>query len=55
MQLQATESLNLSQRTGSKSSDNLIFAVGKTNPLIFLNEFEKCNDVHTEKDKTEIL
>lgn len=34
-----------------KSSDDLIFVHGKTNPVIFLDEFEKCTDVKTAKDK----
>lgn len=28
-----------------------MFAVGKSNPAVFLNEFEKCGDAKTEKDK----
>lgn len=34
-----------------ESSDDLIFVYGKTNPLIFLDKFEKCTDVKTDKDK----
>lgn len=29
----------------------MVFEAGKTNPAIFLEEFEKCHDVKTEKDK----
>lgn len=33
-----------------KSTD-LVFASGATNPLLFLNQFEKCIDVKSDKDK----
>lgn len=29
----------------------MVFEVGKSNPAIFLKEFEKCSDLRTEKDK----
>lgn len=29
----------------------MVFAVGKSNPAVFLKEFEKCDDVKTDKDK----
>lgn len=29
----------------------MVFAVGKSNPAIFLKEFEKCDDTKTDKDK----
>lgn len=48
---QTADQPNCTRKIRSKSSDNLVFAVGKTNPLIFLNEFEKCDDTKTEKDK----
>lgn len=35
----------------TKSSDDLVFAVGKSNPTVFLKEFEKCDDTKTDKDK----
>lgn len=42
---------NHSQRRKRSNTDDLVFIAGETNPLIFLNDFEKCNDVTTEKDK----
>ncbi|KAJ6648118.1 hypothetical protein Bhyg_03343 [Pseudolycoriella hygida] len=32
-------------------STHLIFVSGETNPLLFINNFEKCIDIKTEKDK----
>ena len=56
MQLSGGETIqsqsNYSQ--GKKSintTDDLIFVVGKTNPVTFLNLFEKCSDVKNHKDK----
>lgn len=46
-----TDQPNSSQKKDSKSSDDLVFAAGVTNPLNFLKEFEKCVDVQTDKDK----
>lgn len=40
-----------SRKRLAKSSDDIIFAAGKTNPLTFLKEFEKCVDVKTDNDK----
>lgn len=37
-----------------KSTD-LVFASGETNPLLFLNQFEKCIDVKSDKDKMYII
>lgn len=34
-----------------ENTDQLVFISGQSNPLLFLNEFEKCRDVKTEKDK----
>lgn len=34
-----------------KTTDNLAFICGQTNPLLFVSEFEKCSDVKTDKDK----
>lgn len=34
-----------------KSSDQLVFISGQTNPLLFVNVFEKCRDLKTDKDK----
>lgn len=34
-----------------KSRVELVFACGQTNPLLCINEFEKCCDVKTDKDK----
>lgn len=34
-----------------KTTNYLVFASGQTNPLLFLNEFEKCRDLKTEQDK----
>lgn len=35
----------------TKDTSQLIFISGQTNPLIFLNEYEKCADVNTDKNK----
>lgn len=40
-----------SNRKKVKSTEDLVFAVGETNPVIFLHEFEKCSDVKEDKDK----
>lgn len=45
------EKSNPRKKGKSKSTDDLVFEAGKTNPAIFLKEFEKCYDVKTEKDK----
>ncbi len=29
----------------------MVFAVGKSNPAVFLKEFEECDDIKTDKDK----
>lgn len=39
------------RRKAAKSTDDLVFAVGKTNPAVFLKEFESCDDTETDKDK----
>lgn len=33
------------------TTDKLVFVSGESNPLVFLNSFEKCDDVKLEKDK----
>lgn len=35
----------------AKTTHDIVFEAGKTNPAIFLKEFEKCSDVKLEKDK----
>lgn len=40
-----------STKNKSRSTDDLVFMIGKTNPAIFLFEFEKCSDVKIDKDK----
>ncbi|KAJ6647756.1 hypothetical protein Bhyg_02979 [Pseudolycoriella hygida] len=39
------------ERAKSKSTHDITFEVGKTNPATFLRDFEKCCDVKTDKDK----
>lgn len=34
-----------------RTANRLVFASGQTNPLLFLNDFEKCSDLKTDKDK----
>lgn len=34
-----------------KTTDKLVFISGTSNPLLFINEFVKCNDVPTDNDK----
>lgn len=34
-----------------KYTDGLVFISGQTNPLLFLNEYEKCRDLKDDKDK----
>lgn len=34
-----------------KSTKRLVFISGQTNPSLFVNEFEKCSDVKSDKDK----
>lgn len=35
-----------------KSTRELTFNSGETNPLLFLTEFQKCSDIETDQDKT---
>lgn len=35
-----------------KSTRDLTFDSGVTNPLLFLAEFEKCDDIKADQDKT---
>lgn len=42
---------NPGKRVSTKSTRDLVFQVGKTNPANFLKCFEKCPDVKSEKDK----
>lgn len=46
---QANETLN--PKSSQKSSHRLVFISGQTNPLMFLNDFEKCSDLKTDKEK----
>lgn len=34
-----------------RTANRLVFASGQTNPLLFLNDLEKCSDLKTDKDK----
>ncbi|XP_037029366.1 uncharacterized protein LOC119069419 [Bradysia coprophila] len=34
-----------------KTTDQLVFVSGQTNPLIFLKEYEKCRDIKYDEDK----
>ena len=43
---------NQSIKQKMKSTRELIFNSGETNPLLFLTEFEKCRDIETDQDKT---
>lgn len=38
-------------KSSDKSTTRLVFISGQTNPLLFLNDFEKCRDLKTDKDK----
>lgn len=53
MQISSREAdhIHTKRRKESNKSDDLVFIVGETNPLIFLNDFENCKDVTTEKEK----
>lgn len=42
---------NFSKKARLNSTEYLVFAPGRTNPAVFLKEFEQCCDVKTEKDK----
>lgn len=46
----STENRPTKQKT--KTTRDITFDAGVTNPLLFLAEFEKCDDVKTEHDKT---
>lgn len=50
MQLKCVDD-QLKRKTKAVTTDDLVFLVGKTNPAIFLVEFEKCMDVKLDKDK----
>lgn len=39
-------------KENAKKSRLLIFRSGETNPYVFLNEFENCDDTKTDLDKT---
>lgn len=38
-------------KSSRKNTKDLVFMSGQSNPLLFLDSFEKCCDVKTEKDK----
>lgn len=42
---------NGNQSKSDKTTDRLIFASGQSNPLLFLNHFEKCSDLKNDQDK----
>ncbi|KAJ6642671.1 RNA-directed DNA polymerase from mobile element jockey [Pseudolycoriella hygida] len=39
------------KKEDAKTTKRLLFISGQTNPLLFLNDFEKCVDTKNEKDK----
>ncbi len=45
------DQLNHTSGKKRKTTDKLVFKWGHTNPLIFINEFEKCADVPTDLEK----
>lgn len=45
------ETQSSKSKSSTKSTTRLMFISGETNPLLFLNEFEKCCDLKTDKDK----
>lgn len=52
IQLACIDSPNSTRKRVTKSSkEDLVFTVGKSNPAIFLKEFENCDDTKTDKDK----
>lgn len=39
------------QSKSDKTTNRLIFASGQSNPLLFLNDFERCSDLKNDEDK----
>lgn len=46
-----SQSVGDASTSKTKTTKQIIFIAGQTNPMYFLNEFEKCRDVTNEKDK----
>lgn len=53
--MELTNEQSKKEASNSKSSykytDQMIFISGQTNPLLFLNEYEKCRDLNDDKEK----
>ncbi len=49
MEINSNEKESVSK--SDKTTNRLVFAPGRSNPLLFLNDFEKCNDIKNDQGK----